>query len=79
MPTSITFWPNALMERLFNQQNGETSQAALKFLGAANGQNLKRKKPPLALEGLKTDKETDESTPQKEGDKKTAEQKLQRG
>ena len=79
MPTSMTCWPNALMERLFSQQNGETSQAALTFLGAGNGQNLKRRKNPLALEGLKTNKETDENTPQKEGDKKTAEQKLQRG
>ena len=47
MPTSITCWPNALMERLFSQQNGETSQAALTFLG--NGQNLKKRKNPLAL------------------------------
>ena len=65
---------NVLMERLFNQQNGETPQAALTFLGGGNGQNLKRKRNPLALEDLKVDKKEEESTEQKEDDKQIAEQ-----
>ena len=74
------FLASALMEKLFNQKNGE---AALTFFGAGHGQNLKRKKSQLAIEDAQDAEEMqledrkpeakgdDEKTTEKQGDVKT--------